>query len=190
VGFSASNHLAAGALYPRDRGVGRHSEEVERILRIEFELAPAHELDVVGVGPGRLNHPLDGLAVVRRPRVEQIERALLVVEMGVEVRDKHRNTEVGAEEVGELADRGEVADMHLASRRVADIDRRIVVGQQSVELLVGDDLGRVPCHEPLSLRVVHTLSAPCAGLSDSLRDLPAMIGERTACGRSTYEALE
>ncbi len=57
--------------------------------------------------------------------------------MRVEVGDQHCHLKSGGQEVGELSDCGEMANMHLTRRRVPDVYGRRSVGQQRLELILG-----------------------------------------------------
>jgi len=151
------NDLAPGTLGARERRLRGHAVHLQRVFLVEPVVRPADERNVVGVGTGGLDHPLDGLLVVRRAGVEQVERALLVVEVGVQVGDEHGDVDARLQEVGELSHRREVADVHLAGGGVADVRRRLLfVREQRLQFLVSDDLLRVPGRQVETLGGVHT----------------------------------
>jgi len=73
----------------------------------------------------------------------------------VQVRDEHCHVETGVQEVRELSHRGEMSDVHLAGRRVADVDRRRALGKQFFEFVGRDDLLGVARDEVEPIHCVH-----------------------------------
>ncbi len=57
----------------------------------------------------------------------------------MQVRDENRHVDAGPQEVSELSHRREVADVHLAGRRVADVRRRVALLEQRPQFVLGDD---------------------------------------------------